>query len=144
MWLKATLASLRQHGKEVIVLCQRVLLLVKDAVVTRYMAVAVSPQQRDEVDAADHRMVFARPVALNQLHLLGKGFVQSRVVYDKDALGQTHLAVRFPPQRCGIRFKAVQEARESVMCRGLRFVRLHSCRFGRTHRARGVAITKLM
>src|SRR5205085_5286180 len=70
---------------ELVVLRQSVLLLVEDAVVNGDMPVAVRPQQRNPVDAADHLVVFARPIARHQLDLLRVGLVQSRVVYDQDA-----------------------------------------------------------
>ena len=67
------------------------------------MPVAVRPQERNQVDAAHHRVVLARPVAHNQLDLLRIGLVQGRVVYDKDASGQADLSARLRPQRRGVR-----------------------------------------
>src|SRR5213075_182532 len=88
---------------------------VKDAIVNRDVTVAVSPQQSDKIDAAHHRMMLARPMARDQFDLPGVRLVQGRVVYDKDASAQAHLALRFGPQRLGIRLKAMQEACECIM-----------------------------
>jgi len=59
-----------------------------------------------------------------------------RVVYDQDTFVQANLCARFTPERFSIRLKALQQARESVMGRCLRFVGLHSSRFGRADYAR--------
>src|SRR5215204_6257946 len=127
---------LPDHPLKVIVLRQGVLLLVEDAVIDRHMPVAVCPQQRNQVDAAHHRVVLARPVARHQLDLLGVGLVQSRVVYDQDALAQADLRARFRPQRRGVRLHAMQQTRESVMGWRPLIVALYFRRFGRTDGAR--------
>src|SRR2546421_4702457 len=134
--LKATLLCLFEHCREVVILGQRVLLLVKDAVVTRHMTVAISPQKRNQVDARDHSMMFARPVARNQLHLPSIRLVQSRVVYDKDTLVQADLALGFRPQRRSVRLKPMQKACESIMGWGFLLFALHASRFCGAHRAR--------
>src|SRR3982750_555668 len=66
---KAPLMGRFDHRLEVVVLGQRVLLLVKDAVVTWNMTVAVSPQQSDKVDAAHHLVMLTRPMARDQFDL---------------------------------------------------------------------------
>ena len=73
------------------------MLLVEDAIVAGGVAVTVRPQERNQVDAAHHRVVLTRPVARHQLDLPGVGLVQGRVVYDKDALVQADLAARPRP-----------------------------------------------
>jgi hypothetical protein len=125
-----------EHLLKVVVLRQRVPLLIKDAIVTRHMPVAVRPQQRNQVDAADNRMVLARPVAHNQLDLLRLGLVQSRVVDEQDALAQADLGDGLSPERLGVRFKAMEQAGESIMGWRLVFVALYFRRFGRTNRVR--------
>src|SRR5215216_6811625 len=103
--LKASLVRLFEHRLEVVVLRQGVLLLVEDAVVNGDVAVAVRPQQRNQVDAAHHRVMFTRPVARHQFDLAGVRLIQGRVVYDQNALAQTHLTARLAPQRLGVRFE---------------------------------------
>jgi hypothetical protein len=125
-----------QHCREVIVLGQRVLLLVKDAVINRHMAVAISPQKSNQVDAADNRMVLARPVARHKFHLAGIRLIQGRVVYDKDTLVQSHLALGFTPQRSSIRLKPMQQACESIMRWCFFIFALNTGRFRRTDRSR--------
>ena len=74
------------HGAEVVVLGQAVDGLVVDPVVQRQDAVAVGPDQADQVDAPDHRLVLARPVAMDRLDLLGVELVERGVVEDQDAV----------------------------------------------------------
>jgi hypothetical protein len=133
---KASLMRSFDHRLEVIVFGQSVLLLVKDAIVAGGVAVTVRPQQRNQVDAAHHPMMFTRPVARHQLDLLRIRLIQGRVVYDKDALAQAHLAARFLPQRVGVRLKAVEQAGESIMGRRLLLVALYFRCFSRAHGAR--------
>lgn len=91
---------------------------------------------RTQVDAADHRVVFTRPMARHQLDLLRIGLIQGRVVYDKDALAQADLGSGLSPQRRGVRLKAMQQAGERVMGRRLLIFALRFRRFGHAHRAR--------
>src|SRR5207248_5872906 len=68
-WLKATLLSLFEHRTEVVILSQRVLLLIKDAIVNRHMAVAISPEQSNQVDATDYLvMLRSESTRLNSSH----------------------------------------------------------------------------
>ena len=127
---------LDEHRPEVVVLRQSVTRLVKDAVIDGDVAVAVRPQQRNQVDAAHHRVMLARPVAHHQLHLPGVGLVQSRVVYDKDASAQADLAARLSPQRRGVRFQPMEQTGESIMSRGLLLVALYFRRLGGADGAR--------
>src|SRR2546423_8254369 len=133
---KAALMGGFDHCLEVVVLRQSVLLLVKDAVINGHVAVAVRPQKRNQVDAAHHRVVLARPVARHQLDLPRIGLVQSRVVYDKDASAQADLGAGLSPQRRGVRLKAMEQTGESIVGRCLLLVALYFRRFGRTDRAR--------
>jgi hypothetical protein len=132
----ASLVRLLGRRPEVVVLRQSVPPLVEDAIVSGDVAVAARPQERNQVDAAHHRVVLARPVAHHRLHLLRVGLVQGRVVYDKDALAQADLAFGFTPQRRGVRLQTTRQAGERIMGRRLPLVALDFRRFGRAHGAR--------
>lgn len=132
---KAPLVRLLEHCLEVVVLRQGVPLLVEDPVVHGDVAVAVRPEQRNQVDAAHHGVVLARPMARHQLDLLRVGLVQGRVVYDKDASGQADLRPGLRPQRLSVRLKAVQQAGECIVGRCLPLVALYFRPFGGAHGA---------
>src|SRR5437868_8630954 len=68
-WDKAARFGSLEHLLKMIVLGQAISGLVKEAVVTRDVAVAIAPQESDEVDARDDISMFARPVARDQFNL---------------------------------------------------------------------------
>ena len=133
---KAPQMSLLEHRLEVVVLRQSVPLLVEDAVIDGDVAVAVGPQQSNQVDAAHHGVVLARPVARDEFHLAGVGLVQGRVVYDKYSLAQADLRLSFAPQGRGVRLKAVEQAGEGIVGWRLLLIALQLRRLGRAHSAR--------
>ena len=100
------------------------------------MPVALRPQHGNQVDAGNQAVMFVRPVAHRQLHLLRIGLVQGRVVYDQDALGQADLAAGFTPQRLSGWLKSVQQARKSILGWGLLLNAVHACGFRGADRAR--------
>jgi hypothetical protein len=62
---------------------ETILTFIVEAIVAGPMALALSPQERDEVDAMHHLLVLARPVARHHLQLFGIPLVQGSVVYDE-------------------------------------------------------------
>ena len=112
--------------------------LVVKPVVHRHVAVALGPQQRDQVDALDHRVMLARPVPLDQRDFLSIRFVQRRIIDHQHPTVPLNLSGGFPPERRGIRFQAVQQPGEGIMGRHRAPLRLHPRRFGRAaHLRRG-------
>ena len=74
-----------KHRQEVVVLGQAVLGLVVEPVVAGYDPIAVGPDDGDQVDAPDDPLVLARPVAADQVDLLGVVLIERRVVEDQQA-----------------------------------------------------------
>src|SRR5205085_9250306 len=62
------------------------------------------------------------------------GLIQSRVIKDKDAIAQLHLGFGFLPHGFGIRFEAVQQASEGVVCRWIILLGLHTGSLGSSAR----------
>src|SRR5205085_7067244 len=83
--LEAAFVRLVQHLLKVIIFGQAIFGFVIESVVARDMAISIRPQQGHEIDALHDTMMFARPVAGDQLNLASKGLIQSRVIKDKDA-----------------------------------------------------------
>jgi hypothetical protein len=108
------LSKQTQRGEQV-VLGQAVVGFVVEAVVTGDVAVAVSPQQGQQVDALDGAVVLARPVPADQAHLPGVGLVQGGVVQDQDALVELDLGAGLLPEGFGIGLQTRQQAAEGVV-----------------------------
>jgi hypothetical protein len=68
---KSSLGSLYQHLAEVVVVCRAVRRLVKQAVVARYISLAVSSQQSDKIYTRNDTSMLARPVAADEFNLSG-------------------------------------------------------------------------
>lgn len=91
------------------------------AVVAVVAAVALSPNQRQKIDAANHTSMLAAPMARNQIYLLRIGLVQRGVVENQQTAfghGATRAAqdsLRFDPQRLWIKRSSCQQARVGVM-----------------------------
>ena len=91
--------------------------LVVDPVVAGDVAVAVGPQQGQQVDALDDAVVLARPVPADQVDLAGVGLVQGGVVEDQDAVVEADLGPGLLPEGLGVGLQAGQQAVEGVMGR---------------------------
>jgi len=83
--------------------------LAVEAVVDGDLAVAVAPQQGDEVDAPDRRAVLAGPVVRDQADLLGVGLVERRVVEDQGAAGRLDGGLGLVPERIGIGLQPLEQ-----------------------------------
>ncbi len=70
------------HLLKAVVLRQAVLSFVIEEIIARDVAVTICRQQRHEIDALHDAMMFARPVAGDQLDLARKRFIQCRVIKD--------------------------------------------------------------
>jgi hypothetical protein len=124
-WLEAAGLGLVEHRPEVVVLGQAVLALVVEPVVAGDDPVAIGPDQGDQVDAPDDPLVLTRPVAADQVDLLGVVLVQSRVVEDEQApLAVDHRA-GLVPERGGVGLQPMQEPGEGVVGRRVGRFRLH-------------------
>lgn len=103
-----------QQRVKVIVFRQCIPGLVIQAIVHRYVAITLRPQQRQQVDAFHHRMVFARPMPLYPFDFLGIRFVQRRIIRHQDPAASRDLPPAASRQsvaglgsrRCGRRVKA--------------------------------------
>jgi hypothetical protein len=114
-----------EHGAEVVVLRQPIRLLVVDPIVAGGLAVAVGPEQGDEVDAPDDPLMLARPVAGDEGDLVGVGLVQGRVIDDQDAARLPHGGLDLGPEGRGVGLEPVQQPGEGVVRRRPRSVGLH-------------------
>src|SRR5262249_26228089 len=90
------------HGAAVGGLGRR-LCVVVDAVVAGDDAVAVGPDQGDEVDPLDDLLVLARPVAADEVDVSGVGLVQHGVVQHQDPLLEADLGPGLQPEGLGVR-----------------------------------------
>ncbi len=126
---KAALPRRLYQHLEVVVLGQRILGFVKESVVNRDMSITIRPQRGDKVDTRNDGMVLARPVPSHQVNLVGKGFIQRRIVNDKDACGEFDLGAGFFPERRGIGFEPMKQARKGIVGGRRLSVRRNPCRF---------------
>ena len=122
----------QQHGEEMLVLRDAIMRFVVDAVINRDDAVAIGPDESNEVDAVDDGVMLARPVPGDQVHLPGVGFVERRVVTDEDAFRSINERGDFLPQSGGIGFEAVQEAGEGIVGGRIGAARLETSRLDAT------------
>lgn len=65
-WSKAAFVRFDQHLREMVVLGFTIRVFIKNSIITRHGAPPVRPEQSYQVDAADHFLVFARPMPVNQ------------------------------------------------------------------------------
>src|SRR5206468_5218001 len=87
-----------EHGAEVVVLGQAVVPLVVEPVIAGDVAIAVGPQQGDQVDTTDDGVVLAGPVAGDQVDRLGVGLVQGRIIEDQQSAGAVEQGFGLLPQ----------------------------------------------
>jgi hypothetical protein len=113
--MKAAFLCGREHGTEVDILGQTTDGLVVEAIVAWDGVCAMTPQQRDQVDARDNTMVFARPVPMDQFNVLSIGFVERGVIDNQEASVQRDMPLSLVPERCGVRVKAMEQAGQDVM-----------------------------
>ena len=99
--VKATLPGGGEHGAKVLVLGHTSHRFVVEPIVAGDGVCAITPQQGDQVDATDHAMMFARPVAMHQLDLLGIRLVQRGVVEDQELIVQDDVLAGLSPERGG-------------------------------------------
>ena len=128
--LEAAFVRRVQHLLKVVILGQAILGFVIEAIVARNMAVAIGPPQRHEIDALHDAVMFARPVAGDQLDLAGVRLIQSRVIKDEDAVKQIDLSFSLLPHGVRVRFKTMQQASEGVVCGRSILLGLHTSGFG--------------
>lgn len=122
---------------EVVVLGQGIIGFVIKAVVNRNVSVAVAPQQGAAVDASDDRCVLARPVVNKVFDLPGyTAYQASNRQWQGCLKPQCNVVTRLAPQRRGIGFEAVHQARKSGGGRRRLGVRRNPRRFDTGARAR--------
>ena len=64
--IKSALACREQHLGEMVVFGFTIPVFIKHAIIHRHTPLAVAPQQGNQIDALDHRLLFARPVPIKQ------------------------------------------------------------------------------
>src|SRR6185369_12290259 len=97
-WSEASLFSCKKHHSKMIILRRAIRGLVKEAIVTRNVAVAIDPQKRDEIDTTNHLAMFARPVAAYEFNLFSVLLIKSRIIQDQYAASKINLMPRFLPE----------------------------------------------
>jgi len=122
---EAALFGRLKHLAEMIVLRRAIRRLVIETIVTRYVAVAIGPQKRNEIDTADHLAVFARPVAAYEFNLSGVLLVKSRIVQDQYAACKFNLVTRFLPEVFTAAFNAKKQTIDSIVSWCVILVWLH-------------------
>ncbi len=83
--------------------------LAVDPVIAGDLAVAFDPQQGEQLDAANDLVVLARPLAADQLELLGVELIERAVVDDQDTLGASRPSAQPPARDPRVRARAVQQ-----------------------------------
>src|SRR5271166_1699193 len=114
---EAMAAGHQHHLPEMVVLGLAVGLAV-EPVVAGDLAVAVGPQQGDQVDPADGLAMLARPVAGHQADVLGVRLVECRVVEDQGPAGPINGGLGLGPESIGIGLQPLQQPGERIMRRG--------------------------
>ena len=94
--------------------------------VTGDLAVAVGPEQRDQVDPADGLVVLARPMARDQSDVLGVGLGERGVVQHQGTAGSLHGGLGLGPLGVGVGLQPVEESVEGVVRRGEVGLGLHA------------------
>ena len=127
-WLEAALFGRLEHLAEMIVLRRAICRLVIEAIIARYMAVAIGPQKRDEINTANHLAMFARPVAADEFNLFGVLLVESRIIQNQYASVKFNLMTGFLPEVFAIGFDAQQQTVDCIVSRRIILVWLYpSC-----------------
>ncbi len=86
-----------------------------DPVVNWDQPIPVGPQQRNQIDAIHHCVMFARPVPMDEGNLLGTRLVERAVVHDQHAARTIHERGDLLPESGGIGFEAVQKPGEGIV-----------------------------
>ncbi len=81
--------------------------LVVHPVIARDVAVPVGPQQGNQVDPLNDRVVLAGPVPGNQLDGPGVWLIQRRVIDHEHTVGAPNLGFGFRPQGGGVGLQRV-------------------------------------
>ncbi len=89
--------------------------LVIDPKVTGNAGRPVAPDQRDQVDAPHHAVMFATPVPRHQFDLPRIGLVQGGVVHHQHPALRRHQLLGLLPQLGGVAGLALQQARKGIM-----------------------------
>jgi hypothetical protein len=97
--MKAALLSGHEHDTEVDVLGHTIDRLVVEAIVAWDGVCAITPQQRDQVDAHDDMMVFAGPVTMDQFNVLSIGFVERGVIDNQETSMEHDMLLCLVPKR---------------------------------------------
>jgi hypothetical protein len=134
--IKPTLESGKQHILKMIVFGFAVRIFVKDAIVNRNAAHAVTPEQGNQVDAAHNFFLLARPMAIDQGIKPRIGFLKGRIIENQNAGVNINLRSSLLPERFGIGLQARQKASKSVVGGSVFALRLNTLGFGGSYIAR--------
>ena len=115
IWTKTALPCGKQHFGKMVVPGFAIAVFIKDAVITGNTSLAVSPKQRNQINAGDDRFLLARPMPVNKDVEFGKRFLKGRIIKNKDAALQINLRLNFLPQCFGIRFESLKKLSKSVV-----------------------------
>lgn len=94
-------------------------------------AIALGPQQSNQIDAGNNFFLFARPMPVNQLVSFRIRLFKRRIVENQNSLIEIDLRARFRSKRFGIRFKPGQKSGKSIMRRRILALGLNTLGFGR-------------
>jgi hypothetical protein len=130
-WFKSAIMSLQKHFRKMIVFGFSVGLFIKDSIISWNCPLAISPEQRDQIDAPNYRLMLSRLMPRSQSIMFGKRFIQSRIIQNQNACFFINLCFSFLPERFCIRFKSRQKPSKSIMCRSVPALWLHTSGFCR-------------
>jgi len=128
-WLETSFLSCKKHLAKMIILRRAIRRLIKEAIITRYVAVAIGPQKRDEIDATNHLAMFARPMAAYEFDLFSVLLIKSRIVQHQDAASEINLMTRFLPEVIAVGINAQQQTVDGIVSRGVILIWLYACCF---------------
>jgi len=113
--LESALLGRVDQVPEMVVLRLAVIRLVIDPVITRQVALAIGPEQRQQVDPLDHSMMLARPHVMDKVHLPRVRLVQDGVIQHQDPGVQPNLRLHLQPQGVVGWLKPVQQPGVRIM-----------------------------
>ena len=117
--LESAIVRFNKHFRKMVVFGFAVCVFIKDSIIERNRPVAVSPQQTNQIDAENNRLVFSRPMPRTKSVVCGKRFIKSRIIQNQNACFFVNLCLSLLPMCFGIRLKPLKQSSKSIVCRSV-------------------------
>ncbi len=135
-WRESTLLCRGEHRSKMVVFRGAIRRFIVEAVVAGDASIAITPQQRYEIDAADHAVMLARPVPPDKFDGTCVGLVQRRIINDEHPCVQGNLLLGLGPEPCWVWLQPMQQAGDRIMRWCVSALCLHPACFQTTVRGR--------